>query len=106
MKMASDFTSVTTVEDIDALDEGEMIEGYWDGYDGDPEPGNNRSRAYWHGWRNGAVDGKHWQGDEAQMIFARAVVNRNRGKLNAVLGASRQVNGAVSDGTVPATPRR
>lgn len=41
---------------LDAL-EREVVAGYFAAYsDGDPEPGNNRSDAYRHGWRSGADD--------------------------------------------------
>ena len=40
--------------------------------------GNNRSRSYWHGWRNGRVDGGHDKGDQAMQALARAVVGRER----------------------------
>ncbi len=69
---------VTTVADLDQLDEAEMVEGYRDGYRGDPEPQGNRSRSYWHGWRNGAVDGKHRDLDPAQMVLVRAVLSKDR----------------------------
>lgn len=72
--MMAEFAPVTTLDDLATLDEAEMLEGYWDGFKGAPEPGNNRSRSYWHGWRNGAVDGRHRQGDAAQAELARAVV--------------------------------
>jgi chitinase len=55
---------------LDSLDMQEMIEGYHDGRAGWPEPGDNRTYAYWHGWRNGAVDAGHRQGDAAQMALA------------------------------------
>lgn len=67
---------VRTVADLDTLNMSEMLEGYHDGYIGEPEPGDNRSRSYWHGWRNGAVDGKHREGDAAQRELAAAVVAR------------------------------
>jgi len=54
-----------------------MVEGYLDGFNGEPEPQGNRSRAYWHGWCNGAVDGKHREPDEAQRILASKVVGRS-----------------------------
>lgn len=52
--------SATTKEALD-LDLGpeimaEMMEGYHDGRDGEPEPGNNRSDWYRHGWLNGRDD--------------------------------------------------
>lgn len=65
---------VTTLADLATLDEGEIIEGYWDGFHGELEPGNNRSRSYWHGWRNGAVDGKHMTKDDAQAALCREYV--------------------------------
>lgn len=34
----------------------DRIEGYYDGFDGDPEPGANRSPAYHHGWWCGHTD--------------------------------------------------
>jgi hypothetical protein len=52
------YSPVITLEDLFSLDETEILDGYWDGRDGEPEPKGNRSRAYWHGWRNGMVDSK------------------------------------------------
>ncbi len=66
----SEFKPVETLEDLATLDDREVIEGYWAGKDGWPEPGNNRTRSYWHGWRNGAVDGKHRKKDAAQAKLA------------------------------------
>lgn len=61
--MTPDFTNpnrepVLTVMDLARLNDDEMAEGYWGGYGGLP-CGGNRSRSYWHGWRQGARDGKH-----------------------------------------------
>ena len=64
---------VTTSEDLRKLDEAEVLEGYLDGRADEPEPRGNRSRAYWHGWRNGMVDGGHQAIDGAQMVLAHAV---------------------------------
>jgi hypothetical protein len=69
-----EFNPVRTIADLDTLDHDEIVEGYMDGFGGEPEPGNNRSRSYWHGWRNGAVDGRHREKDEAQAALAREVV--------------------------------
>ena len=49
-------TPVTTVAELDALDMTEMLEGYNDGLVGEPEPGQNRSKSYWHGYHNGRRD--------------------------------------------------
>lgn len=49
---------VLTLDDLDQLDDMEIQEGYFDGLDDapEPQPGGNRSRAYWHGWRVGMMD--------------------------------------------------
>jgi len=48
---------VTTAADLDTLNDVDILEGYLDGTDLDtPEPGENRGRAYWHGWQNGRGD--------------------------------------------------
>ena len=73
---------VETLAELDLLDSNETIEGYRDGYDGEPEPGDNRSLSYWHGWRNGRVDGGHAKGDLAQERLAREWVRRPK----AVIG--------------------
>lgn len=67
---------VSTLEDLDTLDDAEIIEGYHDGFAGEPEPGGNRSRAYWHGWRNGARDKGLIEGDIAMEQLAYAYVRR------------------------------
>lgn len=41
-----------TLADTDS----EMLAGYWDGLNGEPEPGANRSHSYRHGWKNGLDD--------------------------------------------------
>lgn len=52
----SEFTPVSTKADLDTLDEAEMVAGYCAGLDGWLEPGSDKSRSFWHGWRNGRVD--------------------------------------------------
>lgn len=60
-----EFTPVRTLSDLLTLDGDEISEGYIDGFHGEPEPGNNRSRSYWHGWRNGACDSHRIEKDDA-----------------------------------------
>lgn len=74
----TEFEPVRTLEDLATLDEAETMAGYHDGREGLPEPGNNRSRAYWHGWRNGAVDGGFREKDEAQAELAHAYCEREK----------------------------
>jgi hypothetical protein len=70
----SEWAPVKSLPDLADLDSSEVVEGYRDGLAGEPEPGNNRSRSYWHGWRNCRVDGRHQAKDAAQIELARAAV--------------------------------
>ncbi|WP_043345078.1 hypothetical protein [Cupriavidus basilensis] len=74
----SEFQPITKPEDLSGLDDNEMVSGYCSGYCGDAEPGSDKSRAFWHGWRNGAVDGGHRQMDTAQAELARCLVAQQR----------------------------
>ena len=65
------FRPVETAADLATLDEDEIIAGYTEYQKGDPEPGPNRGRAYWHGWRNAARDHGQIAGDEAMRKLAR-----------------------------------
>jgi hypothetical protein len=47
---------VTTLEELDALDEDEMVAGHLSAQKGDSEPGGNHSRAFHHGWRTRMMD--------------------------------------------------
>jgi hypothetical protein len=66
---------VTTLDDLNSLDSDEMVEGYLDGFNGDPEPKGNRSRSYWHGWRNGASDKGYREIDAAQRALVKKMVS-------------------------------
>lgn len=72
----SEFRPVTTAEDLDRLDETEMVAGYLSGLHGEPEPGNTRTRSFWHGWRNGMADSGRREPDAAQGALAHALVAR------------------------------
>lgn len=63
---------VTTAVELNEMESDEILEGYRDGYSGDSEPGDNRSKAYWHGWRNGSND-RARKSDEAQRQLVRSV---------------------------------
>lgn len=65
------FEPVRTLEDLNSLDAMEILEGYRSYEAGDPEPGPNRGRAFWHGWRNARAD-KTGETDEAQKALAAA----------------------------------
>jgi hypothetical protein len=67
----AEYAPVRTVADFRQLDEGDILEGYLDGFHGSPEPGSDRSRAYWHGWRNGRTDAGFAEPDSAQQALAQ-----------------------------------
>jgi hypothetical protein len=50
------FDPVRTKADLKTLDDDEIMAGYRETGRDDPEPGVNRGRAYWHGWRNRMMD--------------------------------------------------
>jgi len=67
----AEFAPVRTIAEFRELDEGDILEGYLDGFHGGPEPGPDRSRAYWYGWRNGRTDAGLAKPDSAQQALAR-----------------------------------
>lgn len=48
--------AVTTLAELLELNDAELMEGYMSTEKGDPEPGDNRSRAFHHGWRMRMMD--------------------------------------------------
>lgn len=71
---------VRELGEFDLLDREEMAEGYRDGRSGEFAPGDNRSRSYWHGWRNGQVDGGHAKPSADQSTLAAKFYARQRGQ--------------------------
>ena len=67
----AEFSPIRTVADFRQLDDGEILEGYFDGFHGGPAPGSDRSRSFWHGWRNGRVDAGLAEPDIAQRLLAQ-----------------------------------
>jgi len=66
-----EFKPVATVADFSSLDDGDVLEGYLDGFHGGPIPNSSHSRSYWHGWRNGMVDSERQAADWAQEALKR-----------------------------------
>jgi hypothetical protein len=86
------FDPVRTLAELDTLDDDEILAGYREWHPGDPEPGPNRSKAYWHGWRNAAIDRREIDGDAASAQLAHEYVAM--GRLKEV---GRQLKAARSD---------
>jgi hypothetical protein len=66
--------SVDDLASLPVLSDAERIEAYQDGATGLP-CGGNRCRAYWHAWRQGAMDGKRREPDAYDHLLAREVVS-------------------------------
>ncbi len=65
------FEPVRTRKDLESLDASEILEGYLSAERGDPEPGENRGRAFWHGWRNRMIDIGAVEPDDASRALVR-----------------------------------
>lgn len=74
----SEFKPVSTVAELDLLDQDDILAGYLDGWACADEPGSDKSRGYWHGWRNAQSDKGRVQPDQAQCQLAGEVVARWR----------------------------
>lgn len=68
------FEPVCTKADLDTLNEAEIVEGYTSAERGDPEPGANRGRAFWHGWRCHMMDYGLIQADAGHHQLVREYV--------------------------------
>lgn len=74
----ANFASFASVEELDSLDEAEMIEGHLSAQRGDPEPGPNRGKAFWHGWRTRMMDLGEIDGGEVHRKLVREWLARER----------------------------
>lgn len=72
----SEFNKVSTAAELALLDEDEIIEGYRAGLDCNAEPGSDKSRSYWHGWRNAQSDRGRAPVDDAQQRLASELYPR------------------------------
>ncbi len=76
----SEFKPVETVADLGLLDEDEIVRGYREGCGCAVEPGSDKSRSYWHGWRNAQTDkGRAPVDIYQQRLVAQYVGARSRG---------------------------
>jgi hypothetical protein len=74
------YEPVATLVDLETLDKDEMWHGYVEFKKGDPEPGENRGRSYWHGWRNAARDAGQIEGDTAMRQLAHEIATNQKVK--------------------------
>ena len=64
---------VSTLEDLNSLEESLVVAGYKWGLDNSWEP--ESSRSFWHGWRNAQIDRGRIPPDTESISLARAVVD-------------------------------
>lgn len=74
----SRFEPVATLEELDALDGAEILDGYTSTERDDPEPGPNRGKAFWHGWRCRMMDYGEVEQDVAHIRLVEAYCERER----------------------------
>jgi hypothetical protein len=75
------FARVLTLRDLETLDIEEVVVGYVEGRKDDPEPGANRGRAVWHGWRCGMMDaGRMEIDDDHRALVAEVAAAMRDGK--------------------------
>jgi hypothetical protein len=72
----AEFKPVCTVKDLESLDDDEIFAGFRAGLQGAPEPHDSHTRSYWHGWRNGAVEGGFMRTDDAQRALTADIQRR------------------------------
>lgn len=75
----SEYQPVRTKQELEMLDKKEMVAGYLEGLQGSSQPGSDKSKSFWHGWRNGRVDGGHDATDGAQQQLAREILGTYKG---------------------------
>lgn len=81
---------ITDPDVLDGLDDAECVEGYLDGFRGEPMPGPNRSYAYWHCWHAGASDGGHIEMPAWIREVARRQVERSAQRASNAASQSRE----------------
>lgn len=74
----SEYSPLSSITELATLDNDDCLAGYFAGLDGDPEPGSDKSKSYWHGWRNGMMDRGRMPIDAAARNLAHEYVRRSR----------------------------
>ena len=70
----SEFMPVETLADLNKLDTDEIVAGYLAGSRMVDEPGSDKSRSFWHGWRNAQTDKGRAQVDIHQQRLVHEIL--------------------------------
>lgn len=76
----SEFQPVATLSDLEKLDADEMLDGYRAGLAEEPQPGSDKSKSFWHGWRNGMMDRGKLPHDRASTQLCQEYVAQSNRK--------------------------
>lgn len=74
----SEFKPVSTMAELDLLDQDDILAGYMAGLSGEPEPDSTKSRGFHHGYQNAKVDRGVQSISAAQQQLAREFVAKQR----------------------------
>jgi len=74
----SEYKPLSSVRELDVLDGDDCMAGYFVGLDGTSEPGSDKSKSYWHGWRNGMMDTNRLPIDWSARNLVAEFVRRQR----------------------------
>jgi len=74
----SEYQPLSSAAELEVLNDDECVAGYMAGLEGCPEPGSDKSKSYWHGWRNGMMDKGRLPMDAPATKLAADYVRRQR----------------------------
>lgn len=80
----SEYSKIATKADLSNVNDDECVDGYRSGLKNGETPSSLHSKSFWHGWRNGMVDGGHMNIDGEMMELAREMHSENTAILNLV----------------------
>lgn len=92
------FVPVSTLEELYTFPDADLREGYASADRNDPEPGDNRGKAFWHGWRCRMFDLGAIEIDEAHRVLTRAWVERNRASRPTTQNSAQETGKGGGDG--------
>lgn len=70
----SEYAPISSKAELAFVDESDCMAGYLSGLENSPHPGSDKSKSFWHGWRNGMMDKGNLRPDAASENLAREVV--------------------------------
>ena len=74
----SEYQPLSTAAEAELLDMDDCVEGYKSGLRAESEPGSDKSKSFWHGWRNGMIDRGLMPMDEAARNLCKEIIRKQR----------------------------